>query len=182
MPYEGDSPAEAWEYWFDEPPNVNVRAWLTQYGLIHSAPDIIEAIGITGMRFSVEGEESRLRYVGGILRRNSLAKIAPERAEEERQTDIILAYWNKAAISVWPLSRKQVRGWLQYIPSDAIKAAIHTSASWREFKDLIDSSIAKTDKHQQECAEANAKAEAEAKAESARKLMVLLPRGRRRRK
>jgi hypothetical protein len=63
MPYHGDSPVEAWEYWFDEPPSQAVCSSLERLGKKHPAATIIEAIEITGNR------AGRLLKVIAILHR-----------------------------------------------------------------------------------------------------------------
>jgi hypothetical protein len=182
MPYEGDSPFEAWEYWFDNPPSESVHSALTQCAKTHSAPDMIEAIRVAGMKFPMlENDEQRLRYMMGVLRRTALERIAPELAEEERQLDSICKYWEKKGISEWPLYRNRVRGWLRYVDPEGIKAVIHISRGWRDFHSQMDEIIANTPKYQHEQAEAEAKAQVEAAAEAARELTVV-PRRRRRRK
>jgi hypothetical protein len=174
MPYEGNSPFESWEYWFDVPPSDSVRASLMQRVKQHGAPEVIEAIAVAGMKFPMlETDDSRLRYVTGVLRRTALERVAPERAEEEYRLDTICRYWDKKGVSEWPLYRNKVRRWLQYVDTEGIKAVIHVSSSWRDFHSQIDEIIAKTPKYQQEQAEAEAKTRADAADETARKLTVV---------
>jgi hypothetical protein len=85
MPYHGDSPTEAWEYWFDEPPSEIVQSSLERFAKNHAAAAIIEAIEITSDKAAITTEAVRLRYIKGILDRKLLAAVAPKRAEEERQ-------------------------------------------------------------------------------------------------
>jgi hypothetical protein len=180
MPYEGDSPTEAWQYWFDEPPSNEVCLSLIQGCKQHSIADVLEAIAVAGMKFPMlENNEQRVKYMRAVLRRKALERVAPELAEEERQADNVCWYWRRKEISEWPLYRNKVRAWLRYVDAEGIKAVIHISKSWRDFHDKMDEILAQ---HPQVIAEARAAEEAaraEEAAIAAKKLMVV-PRRRRR--
>src|SRR5438876_6526572 len=96
MPYHGDSPAEAWEYWFDGPPSDTVRLALERHSKDHPAATIIEAIEITSDKLDITAETSRLQYLNGVIRRKVLESVDPERAEQERKIAIIQRCWNKS--------------------------------------------------------------------------------------
>ena len=93
MAYRGDSPVEAWEYWFDEPPSEAVQVALERHSKNHSAATIIEAIEITSDKLNITVETSRLQYLHGVLRRKVLESVDPERAERERQIAIVQNCW-----------------------------------------------------------------------------------------
>ena len=95
MPYQGDSPVEAWEYWFDQPPSEVVRSSLEQFGKKHDAKAIVEAIAITADKPSITVDANRIKYVGGVLDRMRLRAVSPERAEEEHQIDMLQRFWIK---------------------------------------------------------------------------------------
>ena len=183
MPYNGDSPAEAWEYWFDEAPTDEVNICLAQRSKAYSSRAVIEAIAITGSRLPlIEGEKNRLQYMSGVLRRNALREIDRERAEEEDNIDRIVKYWEKEPVSPFVPTRRQIRGWLQYLSAESIKSVIHHAASWRDFKEVIDGAIAKTAKYQEEVAEEEARAKAEEAAQAERAKLAVVPVRRRRRR
>jgi hypothetical protein len=56
MPYRGDSPAEAWEYWFDEPSSETVRLALELHSNNQPADTIIEAMEITSDKLDITAE------------------------------------------------------------------------------------------------------------------------------
>ncbi len=112
MPYIGDSPVEAWQYWFDEPPSEKVRKHLENRGKTHSAATIIEAIELTSDRLlnKTTAEAQRLQYLCGILRQKVLASVDPKMAERQHQINIVQQWmnrkfgnrrWNKEAFDCW---------------------------------------------------------------------------------
>ena len=143
MPYRGDSPVEAWEYWFDEPPSEGVRSSLEQCGNDYAATaaTIIEAIVITGKRTDITDEAARIQYVKGILRRKLLHAMAPARAEEVTQIDSLQWSWNKKGVWSWPLDRKKASFWLQYCSVAEIKELMRIARSWTDFKEQLNQII-----------------------------------------
>lgn len=185
MPYNGNSPVDAWEYWFDEPPSVEVEKQLRSRVKASSVEAVLEAIEITWRKSEITSELNRIKYVCGVLRRKALADIAPERVELERSVQRIQAYWRAVRDAGYPLNDRHVRYWLEYISEAGIKAVICDTSTWHEFKDLMAQIVERTAKYQQEQAEEKAKAEAEAEAEAAaaraRAALALVPSRRRRR-
>ena len=120
MPCRGDSPVEAWGFWFDEPTPQEACSSLERFAETHAAATIIEAIEITGQKIGLTTETVRLQYINGILRRKVLESVAPERAEAERHIDSILVSWSKANLGTWPLNRKKVSYWHQYCKVEEI--------------------------------------------------------------
>jgi hypothetical protein len=135
MPYRGESPVEAWEFWFDEPPSAAVSSSLEQLRRDYVATSIIEAIEITGNKLDITDEVARLQYVKGVLRRKVLQAVAPERAELEAQIDRVLKSWYKTSLGRWPLNRKSVAKWLE------IQTLMHVAHNWRDFKSELDQAI-----------------------------------------
>jgi hypothetical protein len=138
MPYRGVSPVEAWEYWLDEPPSEVVCARLNRLLKDHITANIIEAIEITSNRMDITEEKRRLQYINGILQRKVLQTVAPERAEKERQIDVVELLWKKSNLGSWPLSRLKIAYWLQYCTVEEIKALMGVAYSWSDLRNEID--------------------------------------------
>lgn len=138
MPYEGDSPAEAWEYWFDEPPSETVKRCLAHRRTRYGDAELLDAIEITGMRVPmIEGEDNRLMYVSGVLRRKTLSKIDPERATEETTIDVLRRQWLSRELGDWEATREEVREWLRWLKQSEIALLIRVSDTWDDFAELI---------------------------------------------
>jgi hypothetical protein len=137
MPYEGDSPVEAWEYWFDEPPTDGVLAGLKQCARTHSAAEIIEAIEIAGMkRPLITQDQKRLEYMSGVLRRKALQKIDPERALEETKIDALRLRWRKKDAGPWMAERAEVREWLHWLDQRELNVLMGIADEWSDFERL----------------------------------------------
>jgi hypothetical protein len=132
MPYRGDSPTEAWEYFFDETPSETACSSLERFAKNHVPVTIIEAIRITYDKRTVTSEAARLRYINGVLQRKTLQTVAPERAEEERQIDLLQRFWQKHGTpfqGYWHQGSQLHRNDRQYFRKDERAVA----ASWLRF-------------------------------------------------
>lgn len=138
MPYEGDSPFEAWEYWFDAPPSETVKTCLNERVGKYSARAVVEAIQITGAKaLVITGETERLQYLSGVLRRKELEAILPaELVADERKIDIVRKAWREQNFS-FPLSRKQALDLLSLASVEDLCALIKISMSWTSLKWLL---------------------------------------------
>jgi hypothetical protein len=139
MPYRGDSPVEAWEYWFDKPPSETVQLALERHSKNHpAAATIIEAIEITSDKLDITDETKRLQYLNGVLRRKVLESVDPDCAEQERQIAIIRRAWDKSNLGFWPLSKRKILYWLEYCNVEEIKAIMRVAESWSDLGDEIE--------------------------------------------
>jgi hypothetical protein len=143
MPYRGDSPLEAWKFWFDVPPSRAVLANLEHLAKDRPAALLVEAIEVTGQWLDITEDAAQLSYIAGILRRKALEAVAPERAEEERNIDVIRKYWDKTKIEARPLSRPMIANWLQYLTAEELKALMSVARSEQDLEEQIANSIEK---------------------------------------
>jgi hypothetical protein len=138
MPFRGDSPVEAWEYWFDEPPSEAVRLSLERHSKNHAAATIIESIEITSDKLDITAETSRLQYLNGVLRRKVLQSVDPERAEQERQIAIVQRCWDRSNLGCWPLSKRKIVYWLEHCTVEEIKVVMSVADGWSDLRDEMD--------------------------------------------
>lgn len=139
MPYVGDSPVDAWEFWFDEKPSDAVVLCLIQRVKTYSTDAVLEAIEITGARAQVIADETaRLQYLSGVLRRKELEAILPDAAAEERVIDLVRKCWTTKRHFTFPLSRKQAREWLSFASAQDLCALIEISHGWMSLKQFLE--------------------------------------------
>ena len=138
MPFTGDDPVLAWEYWFDEPPSESVLLALEHRGKDHASATIIEAIEIASKKTHITDEIERLKYVTGILRRKTLEAASPQLAERERPIDVVLIAWKHSGIGTWPISRQRVAGWIEYCTAEEVKALLKAARNWSDFRSQIE--------------------------------------------
>lgn len=138
-----DLPLEQWEVSFNRKPTQFVIASLAQLARDNPMQDISDSISILSSRPDISDDESKIKYIAGILRQKRLERESPEIAAEEKKRSkdfyTLQKLWKQQPRGSGYLHKFVVFRWLKFCTVHEIQdAMILAEGIWSRLKAEMD--------------------------------------------